>query len=66
MKINMQRADKNYKDLKQKQKSVIADKTYSMYSDFSLLQVTLPGGTPYGVTWEEMGLKPWEDLEENE
>ena len=24
----MQRADKNYKDLKQKQKSVIADKTY--------------------------------------
>ena len=24
------------------------------------------GGTPYGVTWEEMGLKPWEDLEENE
>ena len=32
----MQRADKNYKDLKQK------DKTYSMYSDFSLLQVTLP------------------------
>ena len=24
------------------------------------------GGTPYGVTWEEMGMKPWEDLEENE
>ena len=23
------------------------------------------GGAPYGVTWEEMGLKPWEDLEEN-
>ena len=21
------------------------------------------GGAPYGVTWEEMGLKPWEDLE---
>ena len=42
MRTNMQRADKNYKDLKQKQKSVIADKTYSMYSDFSLLQVTLP------------------------
>ena len=42
MRINIQRADKNYKDLKQKQKSVIADKTYSMYSDFSLLQVTLP------------------------
>ena len=24
------------------------------------------GGAPYGVTWEEMGLRPWEDLEENE
>ena len=21
------------------------------------------GGTPYGVTWEEMGLKPWEENE---
>ena len=23
------------------------------------------GGAPYGVTWEEMGLKSWKDLEEN-
>ena len=23
------------------------------------------GGAPYGVTWEEMGLKPWDDVEEN-
>ena len=23
------------------------------------------GGAPYGITWEEMGLKPWDDLEEN-
>lgn len=22
-----------------------------------------PGGAPYGVTWEEMGLKPWEPLD---
>ena len=22
-----------------------------------------PGGAPYGVTWEEMGLKPWEEPE---
>ena len=21
------------------------------------------GGAPYGITWEEMGLKPWDDLE---
>ena len=74
----MQRADKNYKDLKQKQKSVIADKTYSMYSDYLAKEEILQddrfffiagytsGGAPYGVTWEEMGMKPWEDLEENE
>ena len=23
------------------------------------------GGAPYGVTWEEMDLKSWKDLEEN-
>lgn len=22
-----------------------------------------PGGAPYGVTWEEMGLTPWEEIE---
>jgi len=22
-----------------------------------------PGGAPYGVTWAEMGLEPWEELE---
>ena len=24
------------------------------------------GGTPYGVTWEEMGLEPWQALEEEQ
>ena len=24
------------------------------------------GGVPYGVTWEEMGLKPWQKYEEEE
>ena len=149
----MQRNDRSYKNLKQKQKSAIADKTYKMYLKFYLenqrmpdatemndickrlftaVQVLAPkteyeeftletlmakghkktpeekaavakqkkqqrrakrkkeardnvtkeeilqddqfffiagytsGGAPYGVTWEEMGLKPWEDLEENE
>lgn len=30
------------------------------------IKVNTSGGAPYGVTWEEMGFKPWEDLEENE
>ena len=32
----MQRNDRSYKDLKQKQKSAIADKTYKMYLKFIL------------------------------
>ena len=24
------------------------------------------GGAPYGVTWEEMGLEPWQVLEEEQ
>ena len=24
------------------------------------------GGAPYGVTWEEMGLEAWQDLEEEQ
>lgn len=32
----MQRNDRSYKGLKQKQKSAIADKTYSMYLTFYL------------------------------
>ena len=131
----MQRNDRSYKDLKQKQKSAIADKTYKMHLKFYLENQSYEerilrdiqngiiietlmakkhkktpeekaavakqkkqqrrarreqetrdnlakeeilqddrffviagytsGGAPYGVTWEEMGLKPWEDLEEN-
>lgn len=29
-------------------------------------KVNTSGGAPHGATWEEIGLKPWEDLEENE
>ena len=32
----MQRNDRSYKDLKQKQKSAIADKTYKIYMKFYL------------------------------
>ena len=29
---------------------------------FFLIAGYTSGGAPYGVTWEEMGLEPWEDL----
>ena len=41
----MQRADRKYKDLKQKQKSAIADKTYKMYLKFYLENQRMPDAT---------------------
>ena len=38
----MQRNDRSYKDLKQKQKSVIADKTYKLYLKFYLENQRMP------------------------
>ena len=38
----MQRNDRSYKDLKQKQKSAIADKTYKMYLKFYLETQRMP------------------------
>lgn len=38
----MQRNDRSYKDLKQKQKSAIADKTYKMYLKFYLENQRMP------------------------
>lgn len=39
---SMGRTDRSYKDLKQKQKSAIADKTYSMYIRFYLENHRMP------------------------
>ncbi len=30
---------------------------------FFLIVGYTSGGAPYGVTWEEMGLEPWEELQ---
>ena len=38
----MQRNDRSYKDLRQKQKSAIADKTYKMYLKFYLENQRMP------------------------
>ena len=38
----MQRKDRSYKDLKQKQKSAIADKTYKIYLKFYLENQRMP------------------------
>ena len=41
----MQRNDRSYKDLKQKQKSAIADKTYKTYLKFYLENQRMPDAT---------------------
>ena len=41
----MQRNDRSYKDLKQKQKSAIADKTYKMHLKFYLENQRMPDAT---------------------
>ena len=32
-------------------------------NEFYFIAGYTPGGAPYGVTWEEMGLEPWEEIE---
>ena len=51
-----------------KKKVKVSQTSGKVYQDdrFSFIAGYTSGGAPYGVTWEEMGLKPWEDLEENE
>ncbi len=45
----MRRNDRNYKDLKQKQKSALADKTYSLYLKFYLENHRMPDSTEMNV-----------------
>ena len=45
---------------KKQQKRILQDDRFFFIAGYT------SGGAQYGVTWEEMGLKPWEDLEENE
>ena len=51
-----------------KKKVKVIQTSGEVYQDdrFSFIAGYTSGGAPYGVTWEEMGLKPWEDQEENE
>ncbi|MFR0951917.1 MAG: hypothetical protein ACLSGK_03475 [Lachnospiraceae bacterium] len=56
------------KERRTKKKVKVIQTSGEVYQDdrFSFIAGYTSGGAPYGVTWEEMGLKPWEDQEENE
>lgn len=57
----MGRIDRSYKDLKQKQtmKNAAVENNTNQDDTFFYIAGYTSGGAPYGVTWEEMGLKPW-------
>ena len=64
----MGRIDRSYKDLKQKQtmKNAAVENNTNQDDTFFYIAGYTSGGAPYGVTWEEMGLKPWQALEEKQ
>lgn len=61
--LRNKRSSRGEQDRKKKQEIIWLKKKSCKMTDFSLLPVIPPGGAPYGVTWEEMGLKPWEENE---
>lgn len=52
-----QRAAEKQKRLEQEWLEQNADRDDQFY----FIAGYTPGGAPYGVTWQEMGLEPWED-----
>ena len=66
----MQRNDRSYKDLKQKQKSAIADKTYKMHLKFYLENQRMPDATEMNDICKSLftavqSLAPKTEYEEN-
>lgn len=59
---------KQQRRAKRKKRAKASQVAEEIYQDdrFFFIAGYTSGGAPYGVTWEEMGLNPWEDLEEDE
>jgi predicted DNA-binding WGR domain protein len=53
---------KEQRELKQEQ--AVYDRFPDSDDTFFYIAGYTPGGAPYGVTWEEMGLEPYESLED--
>ena len=63
-----QRAKKAKKKLKKEEEKRLKAQIQSPFHEdqndmFFYIAGYTSGGAPYGVTWEEMGLEPWEELE---
>jgi hypothetical protein len=47
---------------RKKKKKQVFEPLVEQNDDFFFIAGYTSGGAPYGVTWEEMGLEPWEEL----
>lgn len=56
-------AKKTGKPRKKRAKKTVEPTLLEQDDTFFFIAGYTSGGAPYGVTWEEMGLEPWEDLE---
>lgn len=56
-------AKKAGKPRKKQVKKVVEAKPLEQDDTFFYIAGYTSGGAPYGVTWEEMGLEPWENME---
>lgn len=55
-------AEKTHKPRKKKKHKQTFEPLMEQNDDFFYIAGYTSGGAPYGVTWEEMGLEPWEEL----
>ena len=55
-------AVKTEKPHRKKKKKQVFEPLLEQNDDFFFIAGYTSGGAPYGVTWEEMGLEPWEEL----
>ena len=63
--IKQKKQQRRAKRKKEAKENPAAEEIYQDDRFFFIAGYT-SGGAPYGVTWEEMGLNPWEDLEEDD
>ena len=58
-KAEQRRLEQRRKEREAKAQQALLDCFPDSSDQFFLIMGYTPGGAPYGVTWEEMGLEPW-------
>ena len=58
-KAEQRRLEQRRKEREAKSQQALLDCFPDSSDQFFLIMGYTPGGAPYGVTWEEMGLEPW-------